>query len=62
MSQLREGLVNLTRSTDSQFEIVETEILALKHQSNAMLQQMATLTSKLQKQKSPVIGWGNSTL
>ncbi|KAF5470266.1 hypothetical protein F2P56_010790, partial [Juglans regia] len=49
LSQLQEGLTNLNKATDSQFQTVETEMLTLKRQSDAIMQQLTTMNVELQK-------------
>lgn len=52
LNQLQERLAGLKRYTESQFKALETEMMVLKMQSDSMIQQLTTLTLKMQKKNS----------
>ncbi|XP_035548740.1 uncharacterized protein LOC118349222 [Juglans regia] len=52
INQLQESLSGLKKSTESQLQTLETEVLALKRQSDAVVHQLAALTVEIQKKNA----------
>lgn len=62
INKLQEGLNSLKKSNESQFCTIETEMMALKRQTKAVVQQIAALIVELQKHSTRQnMDWSSSS-